>query len=115
MMIFSVSFMNEFSHLLESQNSVNNHRLAFLFSLIFLRFYNQIRISHPSYHITQVFVELCIFVDGFTAQARRGYTAPWHSALLVPSNSDGAPADFRSQERVLAKCFRYYFKIGISV
>jgi len=61
--------MNEFSHLLESQNSVNNHRLAFIFSLNFLRFSDQIRVSHSSYYLTSC--GALHFGDGLTAQVRR--------------------------------------------
>jgi len=48
MMIFSVSFMNEFSHLLESQNSVIITDLLLCFSQFFPFFYNLN--SFPSLH-----------------------------------------------------------------
>lgn len=56
--------MNEFSHLLESQNSVIITDLLFVFSLSFLPFYNQIRV----FHFSGIQVELCILRDGFTAR-----------------------------------------------
>ena len=49
LMIFSVSFMNEFSHFQESQNSVIITDLLFV-SLSFLPFYNQIRVFHFAPH-----------------------------------------------------------------
>jgi len=87
--------MNEFSHLLESQNSVIITDLLFVFSLSFLQFYNQIRV----FHFSGIRVELCILRDGFTA--RQG-----SMALLC-----WRPAGAGSQERVLAKVFSTISKL----
>jgi len=56
MIIFSVSFMNEFSHLLESQNSVIITDLLLCFSHFPPIFYNQIPPRSVSAHQGNIFI-----------------------------------------------------------